>query len=139
MTPENFCYWLQGCLEISNPRSLNELETQIVKDHLSLVFKKETPNRLPSSNINTDPSKFLFHTRTINGVPNKNGDIFTPESVCVNPDKSLPLYTCGKFNPSDGVQFLPQSYIIGNSKFVRVADTNEFKLDESYYTPPASC
>ena len=48
MTPNEFVYWLQGFFEISevaNVKSLNEAQTQIVKDHLQLVFKKETPSR----------------------------------------------------------------------------------------------
>ena len=44
MTPENFTYWLQGFIEISNPKVISEEQTQIIKDHLNLVFKKETPN-----------------------------------------------------------------------------------------------
>jgi hypothetical protein len=42
MTPENFCYWLQGMLEISNTTSLNETQIGQIKEHLQLVFKKET-------------------------------------------------------------------------------------------------
>lgn len=44
MTPEQFVYWLQGFFEISNPESLNVTQTQIIQDHLKLVFKKETPD-----------------------------------------------------------------------------------------------
>jgi DUF438 domain-containing protein len=46
MTPNDFVYWLQGFFEISeaaNVKELNEAQAQIVKDHLQLVFKKETP------------------------------------------------------------------------------------------------
>mgnify|MGYP003390420498 CR=1 FL=1 len=45
MTPEQFTYWLQGFLEIQNPSTLDERQITIVKDHLQLVFKKETPDR----------------------------------------------------------------------------------------------
>lgn len=44
MTAENFCYWAQGFFEISNAKFLDEVRTQILKDHLALVLKKETPN-----------------------------------------------------------------------------------------------
>lgn len=44
MTPEQFVYWLQGFMEVQDPVALDEKQTQIVKDHLALVFKKETPN-----------------------------------------------------------------------------------------------
>lgn len=43
MTPEQFVYWLQGFLETANPKEIGEKETQIIKDHLQTVFKKETP------------------------------------------------------------------------------------------------
>jgi hypothetical protein len=44
MSPENFAYWLQGYFEISGANELNAKQTQQVKDHLQLVFKKETPD-----------------------------------------------------------------------------------------------
>lgn len=45
MTPENFIYWLQGKLEIGDTKTLNEEEVQVIKDHIALVLKKETPLR----------------------------------------------------------------------------------------------
>jgi len=45
MTPEAFAYWLQGYIEIQNPREINENQTQIIKDHLALVFNKVMPDR----------------------------------------------------------------------------------------------
>lgn len=42
MTPEQFVYWLQGYAEISGSAPTEE-QWQVVKDHLQLVFKKETP------------------------------------------------------------------------------------------------
>lgn len=50
MTPENFCYWVQGYFEIGNIQSLNSAQVQIVKDHLALVFKKVTPQYPPLDN-----------------------------------------------------------------------------------------
>ena len=44
MTPENFCYWLQGLLEIKKNKNLDENQINTIKDHLRLVFKKETPH-----------------------------------------------------------------------------------------------
>ncbi len=45
MSPENFTYWLKGFFEISGATYLSEAQTQIVKDHLDLVFDKVTPDR----------------------------------------------------------------------------------------------
>lgn len=48
MTAEQFTYWLQGFLEINDPERISKQETQIIKDHLQLVFNKQTPNKLSS-------------------------------------------------------------------------------------------
>ena len=42
MTPENFCYWLQGFFELNSDIPPTKRE-QIIKDHLQTVFKKVTP------------------------------------------------------------------------------------------------
>ena len=47
MTAEQFVYWLQGFMEINDPETISKTETQIIKDHLKLVFDKETPDRQP--------------------------------------------------------------------------------------------
>ena len=44
MTTEQFVYWLQGYFELSGAKTLNEEQVKIVKDHIALVLKKETPN-----------------------------------------------------------------------------------------------
>ena len=43
MTPEQFAYWLQGFMEMADPKELNKNQTQQIKDHLKLVFDKKTP------------------------------------------------------------------------------------------------
>lgn len=43
MTPEQFVYWLQGYLEITKDEMIDKDQTQIIKEHLSLVFHKVTP------------------------------------------------------------------------------------------------
>lgn len=45
MTSEQFCYWLQGFMECHNPDIIYKNQVNMIKDHLQLVFKKETPNR----------------------------------------------------------------------------------------------
>lgn len=44
MTPENFCYWLQGFFEIGKATEMTALQVEEIKNHLSLVFNKETPD-----------------------------------------------------------------------------------------------
>lgn len=41
MTSRDFVYWLQGYFEISEPKEINEKETNMIKKHLALVFKHE--------------------------------------------------------------------------------------------------
>ena len=48
MTPRDFCYWLQGFFEIGNPENLSAEQISEIKNHLQLVFKKETPVRQES-------------------------------------------------------------------------------------------
>lgn len=39
MTAVNFCYWLQGKLEIDgNPQPLTAEQVEIIRNHLNLVF-----------------------------------------------------------------------------------------------------
>ena len=45
MTPENFCYWLQGLFELSPTTYLTTDQVKIVRDHLDLIFRKVTPVR----------------------------------------------------------------------------------------------
>lgn len=47
MDPLAFAYWLQGFFELRDDRQkgLSERQTQIIEDHLDLVFYKITPNR----------------------------------------------------------------------------------------------
>lgn len=39
MTPEQFCYWLQGCFEINDSNELTEKQVQVIRNHLNLVFE----------------------------------------------------------------------------------------------------
>lgn len=45
MNENQFVYWMQGFVELNPNAMLTLTQWQIVKDHLALVFKKETPDR----------------------------------------------------------------------------------------------
>lgn len=50
MTPEQFCYWLQGFFELSmvgddTAITLSPAQIRMVNDHLALVFQKQTHDR----------------------------------------------------------------------------------------------
>lgn len=53
MTPEQFCYWLQGSVETRMPINIppSEKEWLIIVDHLQQVFNKKTPIYIPFSPI----------------------------------------------------------------------------------------
>jgi hypothetical protein len=38
MSPQNFCYWLRGLLELGKPESLDAEQIKIINKHLDLVF-----------------------------------------------------------------------------------------------------
>lgn len=41
MTSRDFCFWLQGFFEISGEKELDPRQVDLLKKHLSLVFKHE--------------------------------------------------------------------------------------------------
>ena len=44
MDSTQFVYWLNGFIELSGGAAISEEQVKIIKDHISLVLKKETPN-----------------------------------------------------------------------------------------------
>ncbi len=47
MTSDQFIYWLQGHIELlEDSKPPTEKQWVIIKDHLALVFDKQTPNRM---------------------------------------------------------------------------------------------
>lgn len=53
MTPEQFCYWLQGYFELGSGgrAGMTDGQVETIKDHLNLVFTKVTPDRRPKGEI----------------------------------------------------------------------------------------
>lgn len=47
MTPEQFCYWLQGRAELDGSPPTPE-QWQAIREHLALVFTKVTPPFIPA-------------------------------------------------------------------------------------------
>lgn len=65
MTSRDFCYWLQGYFEVSEPKEIGEKETQMIKKHLALVFKHEI-----------DPSMGdEKHQEELNNIHGGKGDV----------------------------------------------------------------
>jgi hypothetical protein len=42
MKPEEFCYWLQGFLELSKTKTITVEQIKCIQKHLDLVFVKVT-------------------------------------------------------------------------------------------------
>jgi hypothetical protein len=49
MTSQEFVYWLNGFLELSEAKTLDERQLKIVREHVSLVLTKVTPTGVPMS------------------------------------------------------------------------------------------
>lgn len=41
MKSVEFCYWLQGFFELTDPKGISEEQTAMIQKHLALVFKHE--------------------------------------------------------------------------------------------------
>lgn len=49
MSPQDFCYWLQGFFEVAEPRTLSAKQTAMIREHLALVFENVTAENLKIS------------------------------------------------------------------------------------------
>ncbi len=85
MQPINFCYWLQGWIELQNPNEITPVQLQEIKNHLSLVLEKKTPNLSVLEGVaqplrlGTEPIYPITYCR---GVEMKPFEAPTPD--CVN-------------------------------------------------------
>lgn len=95
MTAEQFAYWLQGFMEIANPDSLTRRETQILKDHLNLVFSKKTPERSEGKEVDL-------------GVP----EYINPPEINLNPFESLDTQRfCSPSNSTSDPNLICNSWV----------------------------
>lgn len=51
MTSRDFCFWLQGFFELSNEKYLDEKQTNLVKQHLAMVFVHEIDPSMPNKKL----------------------------------------------------------------------------------------
>lgn len=80
MTAEQFAYWLQGFMEMADPKELNPTQTQQIKNHLKLVFDKKTPEVSLPSIQHTEPFRITPYTITCDDNNNLPDPMTTP--VC---------------------------------------------------------
>lgn len=46
MNANDFCYWLQGFFELTDVKTVDEKQVEVIKEHLSLVFNKVTKSSI---------------------------------------------------------------------------------------------
>ena len=54
MSDEQFCYWLQGFVELTGGKEPTLDQWKVIKEHLQLVFKKVTVETVKSDELNID-------------------------------------------------------------------------------------
>jgi len=69
VTPENFCYWLQGYLELSEKGGLSSQQVKVVREHLALVMQKVTPSAVGKD----DKDSLANRLRAIQALPRCSG------------------------------------------------------------------
>lgn len=47
MNARDFCYWLQSAFELGGMKSFDELQTNIIRKHLDMVFVHDLDKRFP--------------------------------------------------------------------------------------------
>ena len=94
MNYEQFAIWLHGFLEISNAEEINKEQTQIIKDHLALLFDKKTPDR---SNKKEEDSTAYLKKLVEEMEKKKPKDTEYPKYP---PYAPMPLPTWPGFNPN---------------------------------------
>jgi hypothetical protein len=81
MSPERFCDWLQGFVEIQDSEYVTDKQWLIIKDHLKLVFDKKTPDRSINPPVKSIEEVLNEHFKKPRDISWKIGD-------------SIPAMTC---------------------------------------------
>lgn len=57
MTERDFCFWLQGFVELTRGQTPDPAQWKAIREHLELVFKKVTPPvSMPSASPTISPA-----------------------------------------------------------------------------------
>ena len=59
MTPTEFCYWLQGLIEVGRPVSFDAEQIGMIREHLNLVFEKVTGKPGDVARIEADAKRVI--------------------------------------------------------------------------------
>jgi hypothetical protein len=103
LEPINFVYWLQGFLEIQDPKNINEKQVKIIKDHISLVLHKMPVLKLNSAfdqkycddKLSSDTLPTLGHNVQIKYCGEKAAEDIFP-NLQMNPNPPEAVSYCGR-------------------------------------------
>jgi|688.fasta_scaffold644603_3 hypothetical protein len=75
MKTQDFCYWLQGLFELSDPKTLSKKQTDLIKRHLALVFMHDID---PSQGSEEHQAKLnkIHNPPKIGGIDKDTGEIY---------------------------------------------------------------
>lgn len=100
MTKDEFILWLHGFFEISNPKTLNEEQTALIKGEVEKFFNKVTPNReYPADRTDFDKVWDDLNKRTVPSAP----PVYVPppkdswpyyQPLTDKPNWEIPKVTC---------------------------------------------
>jgi len=86
MTPEQFIYWMQGFAELTETKTISEKQWTVIKDHLALVFDKQTPDRVALRPEDLTPEELREFQKPLNPFLYPPGD--TPPYTS---DRTIPF------------------------------------------------
>jgi hypothetical protein len=71
MTSRDFAFWLQGFFEVSNAESVTKEQTEVIKNHLNLVFYHEIDPSYTDDKNKQDKMNNIHNPLNINneGLP----------------------------------------------------------------------
>lgn len=76
MSPENFCYWLQGRVELLPDQLPTKEEWEMIKEHLNLVFDKVTTPVYNPPSDSTNATPWVFPTEITCSKPIGNEIVY---------------------------------------------------------------
>lgn len=103
MTPEQFTYWLQGFVEISQ-KPPTDKEWLVIKDHLATVFNKVTPDRTTIRPAIAEPYRGYPVTPAPIG-PYMPTNPLAPWTSPTPWPYNKPVVTCSTVNAAGGMGF----------------------------------
>jgi hypothetical protein len=56
MKPQDFCFWLQGLLEVGAPQELTQKQLDVIKEHLELALDERKDVSQLIANVRTTMS-----------------------------------------------------------------------------------